>query len=70
MIYEKPIPFGAKYIMKPGMTYRDICIGMRLDDTEIEAGILALRLINGPEESSHLSSSISYLSGHVEFNNG
>ncbi len=47
---EKPIPFGADYIMKPGMTYRDICIGMRLDESEIEAGIKALELLNGPEE--------------------
>ena len=46
---EKPILFGSKYIMKPGMTYRDICLAMRLDDSEIEAGILALELLNGPE---------------------
>jgi hypothetical protein len=67
MIYEKPIPFGAKYIMKPGMTYRDICIGMRLDDSEIEAGILALRLINGPEESLHNRPSASHAAGDIYF---
>jgi hypothetical protein len=46
---EKPILFGTKYIMKPGMTYRDICEAMRLDETEMEAGILALEMLNGPE---------------------
>ena len=46
---EKPILFGSKYIMKPGMTYRDICLAMRLDDSEMEAGVLALELLNGPE---------------------
>lgn len=46
---EKPIPFGAEYIMRPGMTYRDVCLGMRLEEHEIEAGILALELLNGPE---------------------
>lgn len=47
---EKPIPFNTEYIMRPGMTYRDICRGMRLDESEIEAGILALELLNGPEQ--------------------
>ncbi|NET71282.1 MAG: hypothetical protein F6K62_10245 [Sphaerospermopsis sp. SIO1G2] len=47
---EKPIAYGTDYIMKPGMTYRDICIGMRLEESEIEAGILALEVLNGPEE--------------------
>jgi hypothetical protein len=46
---EKPILFGTKYIMKPGMTYRDICEAMRLDESEMEAGILALEMLNGPE---------------------
>lgn len=51
MMMNKPIPLGSKYLMEPGATYRDICIGMRLDESEIEAGILALEIINGPEES-------------------
>ncbi len=50
MTTEKPIPFGATYLMKPGMTYRDICVGMRLDESEIDAGILALALLNGPQK--------------------
>jgi hypothetical protein len=48
---EKPIPFNSTYIMKPGMSYRDVCVGMRLDESEIEAGILALELLNGPDPS-------------------
>ena len=54
---EKPILFGTKYIMKPGMTYRDICEGMRLDESEMEAGILALELLNGPEQKQNEMSS-------------
>jgi hypothetical protein len=50
IMIEKPILFGTKYIMKPGMTYYDICVGMRLDESEIPAGILALELLNGPEQ--------------------
>jgi hypothetical protein len=46
---EKPIPFDSVYIMKPGMSYRDVCLGMRLDESEIEAGIKALELLNGPD---------------------
>ena len=56
---EKPILFGSKYIMKPGMTYRDICVAMRLEDSEIEAGMLALELLNGPELiGAHLTTEI------------
>ncbi len=46
---EKPIPFDSVYVMKPGMTYLDVCRGMRLDESEIPAGIKALELLNGPE---------------------
>ena len=46
---EKPIPFDSIYIMKPGMTYLDVCRGMRLDESEIPAGIKALEMLNGPE---------------------
>jgi hypothetical protein len=48
---EKPVLLGTKYIMKPGMTYRDICDLMRLDESEVAAGLLALELLNGPEPS-------------------
>lgn len=58
---EKPILFGSKYIMKPGMTYRDICIAMRLNDEEIEAGMLALELLNGPElAGTHLTTEMAH----------
>lgn len=55
MTTNKPIPLGSKYLMEPGATYRDICEGMRLDESEIEAGIIAMEIINGPEESSSQS---------------
>jgi hypothetical protein len=48
-VMEKPIPFDSVYIMKSGMSYHDVCLGMRLDDSEIEAGIKALELLNGPD---------------------
>ena len=49
---EKPIPFDSVYIMKPGMTYLDVCRGMRLEPSEIPAGIKALELLNGPEPTT------------------
>ncbi len=57
---EKPILFGSKYIMRPGMTYREICLAMRLEDSEMEAGMLALELLNGPElpETYRLSTKV------------
>ena len=55
MTTNKPIPLGAKYLMEPGATYRDICEGMRLDESQIEAGLIALELINGPEEMHSIS---------------
>ena len=54
---NKPISLGSKYVMKPGATYHDICEAMRLDDSEIEFGLLALEIINGPERLNTLFSS-------------
>jgi hypothetical protein len=50
MLMEKPIPFDSTYIMKPGMTYYDVCVGMRLNEKEIPLGIRALEILNGPEK--------------------
>jgi hypothetical protein len=45
----KPISLGSRYVMKPGASYYDICQAMRLDESEIPVGLLALQIINGPE---------------------
>ena len=47
---NKPISLGSRYVMKPGASYYDICQAMRLDESEIEVGLLALQIINGPEQ--------------------
>ncbi len=54
---NKPISLGSKYVMKPGATYHDVCQGMRLDESELEIGLLALEIMNGPEHLNPLFSS-------------
>lgn len=54
---NKPISLGSKYVMKPGATYYDICEAMRLDESEIETGLIALEIINGPQHLNPLFAS-------------